>query len=278
MPLNQITANPAENVVKAAAIIATLKKAEDANRDVLHLLQYHFATTLCDNVPAKIRENPSMAFPYVQCALRVAAAMPGTWEILVGALQDRSPYLVPLIPEKVANETDVAYRKRLGSVDAKFAELHRGYAILYAALCVSQVECPDNASYRQRMPRIGDLWTLLSKCVNRQPMFLTAPLVSALLQTGAEDLLCVYGRQMSKLLRYIHRVYVPLCYRVAQDDRDKDEARGLEMVVEKGAHNNYTSVHLSEFLSPSVFVQVKRNFQFKPTGPPPPPSNDGNNQ
>ncbi len=208
--LNQVTPEPPVAIAKAKEIVATLREAASLSPGLLRVVQFHLASQLCGVVLSKIAAKLSNVFPLAAVTAFVVHSMPEVWPLLVAGLQVRCPLLVPSFVERNPGEPEAQYKARMGCEnDSTFIREQNGFVSFFAAVCAAQVS--TDANLRVCVPRIGELWTLLSSLLNERPMFLCPDLITAILETAGAELLAVYGRQAQKLLVYIHRVYVPMC-------------------------------------------------------------------
>jgi hypothetical protein len=256
--LNQVTPEAHVPSQKAAEIIQLFT---EGNHGIdMALVKFHFVYALCENVRAKISSNNSLAFPYAQCGAYVAAHVPGTWNLLMESLQDRCPFLVP---EQVQLESAEDYCRR-NNLDARnFGKDVFGYGVLFAALCVVQIPCPSR-SFRDLMRNIGELWTSMVTLANVQPTCYTPTLLSAFLQTASEDMFCVYGKQMQKMLRYLNDAYLPLCDEATRKGiLASMEARSFSLLLGSAKERNYSGITLQTQCA--GFPAVKHPLQTRST-------------
>ena len=115
------------------------------------------------------------------------------------------------------------------------------------------------------MPRMPELWRLLSAILNRRPGFMAPDVITAVLEVAGSELLLIYGKQAQKVLHFAHTVYLPLC-RSSPVDGIVEQSLVLRLgaLLEQSARTQYARVPEVDAKIFPDFTSTKRSFQMKP--------------
>ena len=263
--LNQVTPDPALTISRAKDISGVLSQAKTLSEDVYRIVQFHLATQVCGMVLSKMGNKISNVFPYAAVTAFVCHQHPSCWDIISASLQSRSPYLVPTLEPRKPGESETAYKDRLGCSDENtYIREQNGFVTFYAALCCAQVS--NQGSWRSIMPRMGELWRLLSAILNSNPTFFVPDIIVSILETAGPELILLYRRQTQKLLQFCHGVYLPMCRdksKTLDGLVDKPLVDRLEILLVESRKHNYTFVPPRDVTVFKDFEITKKRFQMK---------------
>ncbi len=262
--LNQVTSDPQVTLARARDIVAALEQAAQLSPDVFKIIALHFATQVCGMVLSKMGSRPSNVFPYAAVTAFVSHRFGECWAVLSALLFAKCPYLEGRFAARLSGESERAFKTRIGCAsEANYIREQNGYVTFYCAACCAQVS--PNGDWRSVMPRMPELWRLLSCVLNRQPGFMAPDVITAALEVAGPELLLLYGRQMQKLLQFAHRVYLPMC-RTSPVDGIVEASLVLRLatLLDKCAAARYAKTPEIDAQIFPDFLQTKRAFQMKP--------------
>jgi hypothetical protein len=262
--LNQVTSDPQVTLQRAKDIVAVLRQARELSEDVFKIVVLHFATQVCGMILSKMGNKVSNVFPYAALTAFVCHHFEDCWVVLTAALQSRCSYLIPFFEPRRAGESERAFKERIGcGNESNYIREQNGYVTFYCAVCCAQVA--PTGDWRAVMPRMPELWRLLSAILNRKPGFMAPDIVTAVLEVAGAELLLMYGKQAQKVLQLAHTVYLPLCKTSSVDGIvEQSLLLRLGTLLEQCARSQYSRVPEVDAKIFPDFMSTKRAFQMKP--------------
>ncbi|KAL8619084.1 hypothetical protein ACOMHN_019356 [Nucella lapillus] len=221
--------------------------------------------TFCKNLVAKmiarkadeqVSSNHESAFAIASVAVGLWTEFPDVGELILAHLQALCPYVLPLYPPRLPNQSTEEYHKSLGykTVDGnieqqdKFLKRMSGVLRLYAAIMVTP---PPQGGGAEHPHGLDHVWSWLARSMNLQPNpDITATAIYDMLSVTGGFLLQAYRVQFVKLLYFLFKAFLPKLKAVAAGS---GPVIRLETFLETTMKNNALIPLPEGYLSPQFW-------------------------
>ncbi|KAL1140345.1 hypothetical protein AAG570_000277 [Ranatra chinensis] len=178
----------------------------------------------CSNLLAKkivnqgekvVSSRPEAAFPIASVTVALWAEFPDFGDLLLAHFHRTCPYLVPILSERLLNETEEEYFRKLGFLYENgeredlniFLSRMSGVMRLYCAMMVINIR---KELMKPHVIGLWEGWRWCASFVNQEPRAeISATLLFVMLEVTGNALLKKYRHQFQKLLHLICKSYIP---------------------------------------------------------------------
>ncbi|KAG8905447.1 hypothetical protein FRB99_008944 [Tulasnella sp. 403] len=212
--IGQVTNSMSEINRIAGLIHASLRPTPDYPQPLYAALLSSLAKAFLLQAEAEVTAKPNTAFPLAKLILiLVDLGHPLLPEMFMARLVGRTGgWAVGAVVPRYEGQSDDDYRKSLGyppatshETSTQFIDRLVGMMTLYAAILQTPPTSPGGASVSHPF-QIPRLWTLLARLVSTPQLVADRALpqvLYALIETGGDRLLEVYGRQVIKMMKTV---------------------------------------------------------------------------
>jgi len=200
----------------------SIRKHPDAKEFCCELI----ARTLVKQAENVVSVQPDMAYPLASVAVSLSVSFPRVDDFLKAIVASNCLFLVPYYIPRGESDSDQDYFTKLGYQRDSKGELEKPHLFLKriggicrfwtAMICTPAVpwdRYPRNLDLKSQTRHPLDFnigWSFLANVVQLAPRTdITATILFEFLEIASHFLKKIYGRQFEKLLRFIHRHYMP---------------------------------------------------------------------
>ncbi|KAA8497138.1 Nucleoporin GLE1 [Porphyridium purpureum] len=212
LAINQIAASIKQINLKMGALHTTLTKAKALSAEALAFAENTIAARVMKEAAGQITLHSDSAFPVAAVLAALMAVYPDIKDLLIAHFHRECIYTVPMYVRRSPDQSqEDYYQSTLGMKPGEKVESYHermgGYVTLYAALV--QTQNAESLGIGPNPYGIEHGWMWLARTVNMKPRNVSCLVLISFLEICGYRLFREYGRQFEKLMRLVHKSYLP---------------------------------------------------------------------